>query len=69
MRTFGVTLAGLVGGFILGIVLSEVIAVTTALITGRPAGVSHLPVYTGPAGGVLALAVRLSRRDRSRTEV
>ncbi|MDF5752205.1 DUF5957 family protein [Spongiactinospora sp. TRM90649] len=64
MRTFGVVLAGFIGGFILGIVVSEVVAVVTLALSGDAGGIRYLPLFTAVAGGAVTFVVRRARARR-----
>ncbi|MFC3997664.1 DUF5957 family protein [Nocardiopsis sediminis] len=52
MRTAIVAVLGIVGGFIAGIVLAEVIAIATLLALGEPTGVPYLSIILAVVGGV-----------------
>ncbi|MFD0664692.1 DUF5957 family protein [Thermocatellispora tengchongensis] len=57
-------MAAAIGGFIAGIVVSEVVAVVAHLGFGRAVGVRYLPVFTAVAGVGVALVAERRRRRR-----
>jgi hypothetical protein len=63
MRTAGITMLGIIGGLLAGLVLSEIIGIVGVLAFGVAAGIKFLPVYLALAGAVAApLLYRRSRR-------
>jgi hypothetical protein len=65
MRAVGVTILGIIGGFVAGLVLSDLIGIVGMLVFGTAAGLKFLPVYLALAGAVAAPL--LHRRYRRRT--
>ena len=65
MRTLTVTLVALIGGFLAGIVLSELIGITGFLLFDRAVGLRFLPLYLAIACAGAALVVNLLRRRRA----
>ena len=45
MRTFVAIIVGLIGGFILGSVLSDIIGTVSFVLFDRPVGIKFLPLY------------------------
>jgi hypothetical protein len=66
VKTSAAVLVGMITGFVLGIVLSEIIGVVGFVLTQRPAGIKYLPIYLAIAGGVAAplLRARIRRGKR-----
>lgn len=67
MRSLVVTVLALVIGFVIGLMLSEVIGIVSVLGFGRAFGIKYLPVYTAIASAVIAnmvdfLVLRKSRK-------
>lgn len=63
MRLYVVLIAALIGGFLIGILLSEVIGIAGMLFWGQALGIKYLPVFTALACAAVALVVeRLARR-------
>ncbi|NTU78782.1 MAG: hypothetical protein HGA45_05165 [Chloroflexales bacterium] len=50
MRIFIALVVGLAGGFLLGLVLSQVIAIVGLLLVSQPVGIKFLPIYLALAG-------------------
>ena len=65
MRTLTVTLVALIGGFLAGIVLSELIGITGFLLFDRAVGLRFLPIYLAVACAGAALVVDLLPRRRA----
>ena len=55
----------LAGGFVAGILLSEVIGIAGMLLFQRAVGIKYLPVYLAIACAVIALIADLALRRRS----
>ena len=66
MKTSAAVLAGMITGFVLGIVLSEIIGIVGFVLTQRPAGIKYLPIYVAIACGVAAPLVRARIRRGKR---
>ena len=66
MRTFAVTLVALVGGFLAGIALSEVVGIAGFLLFDRAVGLRFLPIYLAVACAGAALTAGALARRRSR---
>ena len=66
MRTFAVTLVALVGGFLAGIALSEVVGIAGFLLFDRAVGLRFLPIYLAVVCAGVALAVDAVGRRSSR---
>ena len=64
MHTVTVTMLALVGGFLAGIVLSEIIGIVGFLLFDSVVGFKFLPV-SAVAAAVLAVAVNLRARRRA----
>ena len=64
MRVFVALFVGLAGGFVVGLVLSQVIAIAGLLLVNQPLGIKFLPIYLAVAGAVIApfIAARSRRR-------
>ncbi|MGI2328316.1 DUF5957 family protein [Planococcus sp. YIM B11945] len=54
MRTCLAIVAGLIGGFLLGIALSSFIGVIGLYVFHEPMGIKFLPFYTAAIGALLA---------------
>jgi hypothetical protein len=65
MRTVTVTMLALVGGFLAGIVLSEIIGIVGFLLFDSVVGFKFLPVVSAVAAAVLAVVVNLRARCRA----
>ena len=65
MRTLTVTLVALIGGFLAGIVLSDLVGITGFLLFDRVVGLRFLPLYLAVACAGAALVVDLLRRRRA----
>ena len=66
MRTLAVTLVALVGGFLAGIALSEVVGITGFLLFDRAVGLRFLPIYLAVFCAGAALTADALARRRSR---
>jgi Family of unknown function (DUF5957) len=66
MRTVIVTVLALIGGFLAGIVLSEIIGVVGLLVFEDVVGVRFLPVVTALVAAVAAVIVTLRARRAPR---
>lgn len=66
MKTLWITLIALLGGFVAGLFLSEVIGVVSVLFFERAVGIKYLPVYLALLSAGAALLIDLTRRSRSR---
>lgn len=62
MRTVVVTVLALIGGFLAGIVLSEIIGVVGLLVFEEVVGVRFLPVVTALVAAVAAVILTLRAR-------
>jgi hypothetical protein len=62
MRTVVVTVLALIGGFLAGIVLSEIIGVVGLLVFEDVVGVRFLPVVTALVAAVAAVILTLRAR-------
>jgi hypothetical protein len=65
MRIVIALVVGLVGGFLLGLVLSQVIAILGLLLVNQPLGIKFLPIYLALAGAVIAPIVAARSRRRA----
>ncbi len=65
MKTLAVSLVALIGGFVGGIVLSELVGITGLLLFDRAVGLRFLPIYLAVACAGAALVVDLLRRRRT----
>lgn len=65
MRTVIALVVGLAGGFILGLVLSQVIAIAGLLLVNQAIGIKYLPIYLAIAGAVIAPIVEAQNRRRA----
>ena len=61
MRTIAVTMLALVGGFLAGIVLSEIIGIVGFLLFDSVVGFKFLPIVAAAAAAALAVAVNLRK--------
>jgi putative tricarboxylic transport membrane protein len=66
MRSVALITLGLVGGFFVGIVLSEIIGVIGYLAFGRAVGIKFLALYLAAACAILAPIVDTASRRRAR---
>ena len=64
MKTLIITLIALAGGFLAGILLSEVIGVVGVLLFQRVVGIKFLPVYLAVLAAGAALTIQLVTRRR-----
>ncbi len=62
MNKWVAVILGLVGGFVIGLVVSEMIGIVGKLAFDRTAGIKFLPIYTAVACAVIAPVV-LRRRS------
>lgn len=62
MRTVVITVLALIGGFLAGIVLSEIIGVVGLLVFEDVVGVRFLPVVTALVAAVAAVILTLRAR-------
>jgi hypothetical protein len=65
MRAVVVAVVALIGGFLAGIVLSEVIGVVGLLVFEDVVGIKFLPVVTALVAAAAAVAVNLRAQRRS----
>jgi hypothetical protein len=65
MRILIALVVGLAGGFLLGLVLSQVIAIVGLLLVNQPIGIKFLPIYLALAGAVIAPIVEARNRRRA----
>jgi Family of unknown function (DUF5957) len=65
MRTVITTVLALIGGFFVGIVLSEIIGIVGFLLFDSLVGFRFLPVVSAVAAAGAAIAVNLRARRRS----
>ena len=66
MRTVKVGVIALIGGFVGGIVLSEVVGIAGFLLFDRAVGLKFLPIYLAIVCAGAALTVDALARRRSR---
>lgn len=57
MKIIGAGLLGLVGGFVIGLVLSELLAVVALIVFDEQVGIRHLPTATAVVAAAIAVAV------------
>lgn len=57
---------GLVAGFVVGIMLSQLIGIVGFLVFSQAVGVKYLALYTAVAGAVIAPLVVVRRGQRAR---
>lgn len=65
MRLLIALVVGLAGGFLLGLALSQVIAMVGLLLVSQPVGIKFLPIYLALAGAVIAPIVAARNRRRA----
>lgn len=65
MRVVIALVVGVAGGFALGLVLSQVIAVVGLLLFDQLVGIKFLPIYLAIAGAVIAPLVEARNRRRA----
>lgn len=65
MKTLWITLLSAAGGFVAGLLLSELIGLVSVLIFNDPAGIKYLPVYLAALSGLAALVIDLARRSKT----
>ncbi|WP_274361758.1 DUF5957 family protein [Paenibacillus thermotolerans] len=58
MNKLLIVVLALIGGFIVGVVLSELIAVVGKLMFDRAVGIKYLPVYTAVLSAVIVPILR-----------
>jgi len=66
MKAAFAVLVGLITGFAVGLVLSEIIGIVGFVLTQRPAGIKYLPIYLAIAFAVAAPLVRARIRRGKR---
>ena len=66
MKIFLITLLALAGGFLAGVLLSEVIGIVGVLVFQRVVGIKFLPVYLAILTAGAALVMQLATRRRTR---
>jgi Family of unknown function (DUF5957) len=66
MRTVVLAALGAVGGFLAGLVLSEVVGVIGYVASGDAVGIKYLSLFLAVAGAII-VPVIAARRRRSRT--
>lgn len=64
MRTLSLLLLSMIGGFLLGILLSEVIAILGYLVLGKAVGIKFLPVILALVAAGSVLLLRWGRTTR-----
>ncbi|CAG9620436.1 DUF5957 family protein [Sutcliffiella rhizosphaerae] len=62
MREFIAIIVGLVGGFILGIVLSSIIGIFGVYVLGQPMGIKFLPFYMAILCGIVLPVIEYKRK-------
>ncbi len=69
-RTLLITLLALIGGFAVGVLLSEVIGIVGVLGFGRVVGIKYLPIYLAMVFAIVAnlLGAAASRTSKKRNE-
>lgn len=65
MRIVIALVVGLAGGFLLGLVLSQLIAIGGLLLVHQPLGIKFLPIYLAITGAVIAPIVATRNRRRA----
>lgn len=65
MRSLIALVVGLAGGFLLGLVLSQVIAIVGLALVSQPVGIKFLPIYLALAGAVIAPLIEARNRRRA----
>ncbi len=65
MRTVTVVLLALLGGFVGGIVLSEIIGLVGVLLFDRPVGIRFLPLYLAGLSAIVVPVTGAIVRRRS----
>lgn len=64
MRTLIAVLLGLAGGFLAGIVISQIVGIVGVLVFQQAVGIKFLPVYTAIVGAIAAtLIVRRTEQN------
>ena len=64
MKTIGVILLALAGGFAAGILLSEIIGIVGKLVFQQTVGIKYLPVYLAVLSAGVALVIALAGRRK-----
>jgi hypothetical protein len=65
MRVLIALVVGVIGGFALGLVIAQVIAVVGLLLFDQLVGIKFLPIYLAIAGAVIAPLVEAHNRRRA----
>lgn len=61
MKPVGIPILAAIGGFVLGIMLSEWIGIIGFLVTGEAMGIRYLPIFMAVMAGMIAIVVQLRR--------
>lgn len=61
MKLIGIPILAAIGGFVLGIVLSEWIGIIGFVVTGEAMGIRYLPLFLAVLAGMIAIVVQLRR--------
>jgi Family of unknown function (DUF5957) len=67
MRTVVMIVCGLIGGFLGGLILSELIGIVGVLLFDRAVGIRFLPLYLAVVGAVVAPIVDAQIRRARKT--
>lgn len=61
MKSVIIPIGAAISGFVLGLVLSEVIGIVGFLATGEAMGIRYLPILLAALAAILAIMVQLRR--------
>jgi hypothetical protein len=63
MKPVGIPILAAIGGFVVGMVLSEWIGIIGFLVTGEAMGIRYLPIFLAVMAGMIAIVVQLRRAN------
>jgi uncharacterized membrane protein YeaQ/YmgE (transglycosylase-associated protein family) len=66
MRMVSAIVAGVVGGFLAGVLISQVGAIAGLLLLGQPVGIKFLPIGTAVVGAIIVPVLAARRQGRVR---
>jgi hypothetical protein len=67
IRIIGAVVLGVLGGFLTGLLLSQVIGIAGLVLLGQAVGIKYLPIMTAIAGAILAPIAAIRRRRQGNT--
>ena len=63
MKPVGIPILAAIGGFVLGIMLSEWIGIIGFLVTGEVMGIRYLPIFLAVMAVMIAILIQLRRAN------